>query len=107
MAAGSWRVPTRLPELIEVRAGGLIPIARQYPGAREFIESAKIYMYHREHGVPHFHALYGEHEAVIAIRGLRVLEGRLPRRALALVRAWGKPFLGKSASDNGLLGVSI
>ena len=24
------------------------------------------------------------------IRGLRVLEGRLPRRALALVRAWGK-----------------
>jgi len=37
-------------------------------------------MYHREHGVPHFHALYGEHEAVIAIRGLRLLEGRLPRR---------------------------
>ena len=30
-----------LPELIEVRAGGLIPIARQYPGARELIESAK------------------------------------------------------------------
>jgi len=39
-----------------------------------------ISMYHREHGVPHFHALYGEHEAVIAIRGLRLLEGRLPRR---------------------------
>jgi len=30
-----------LPELVEVRAGGLIPIARQYPGAREFIESYK------------------------------------------------------------------
>src|SRR5262249_10771001 len=28
-----------LPELIEVRAGGLIPIARQYPGAREFVEA--------------------------------------------------------------------
>jgi branched-chain amino acid transport system substrate-binding protein len=28
-----------LPELLEVRAGGLIPIARQYPGAREFVES--------------------------------------------------------------------
>jgi branched-chain amino acid transport system substrate-binding protein len=26
------------PELVEVRAGGLIPIARQYPGAREFLE---------------------------------------------------------------------
>jgi branched-chain amino acid transport system substrate-binding protein len=28
-----------LPELVELRAGGLIPIARQYPGAREFVES--------------------------------------------------------------------
>jgi branched-chain amino acid transport system substrate-binding protein len=27
-----------LPELVDVRAGGLIPIARQYPGAREFVE---------------------------------------------------------------------
>ena len=32
---------TWLPELVEVRAGGLIPIARQYPGAREFVESSK------------------------------------------------------------------
>ncbi len=30
-----------LPELVELRAGGLIPIARQYPGAREFVESHK------------------------------------------------------------------
>jgi len=30
-----------LPELVTVRAGGLIPIARQYPGAREFFESYK------------------------------------------------------------------
>jgi branched-chain amino acid transport system substrate-binding protein len=28
-----------LPDLVELRAGGLIPIARQYPGAREFVES--------------------------------------------------------------------
>jgi len=28
-----------LPELVELRAGGLIPIARQYPGAREFVEA--------------------------------------------------------------------
>jgi len=28
-----------LPELVDLRAGGLIPIARQYPGAREFAES--------------------------------------------------------------------
>jgi hypothetical protein len=48
-----------------------------------------IYMYYRDHGVPHFHALYAGQEAVIAIEGLRLLEGRLPRRALALVRTWG------------------
>ncbi len=49
-----------------------------------------IYMYYRDHGVPHFHALYAGQEAVISIRSLRVLEGRLPPRALALVRTWGK-----------------
>ena len=27
------------PELVTIRAGGLIPIARQYPGARELVES--------------------------------------------------------------------
>ena len=30
-----------VPELVDLRAGGLIPIARQYPGAREFVESYK------------------------------------------------------------------
>ena len=49
-----------------------------------------IYMYYRDHGVPHFHALYAGQEAVIAIEGLRLLEGHLPRRALALVRTWGR-----------------
>jgi len=29
----------RLPELVTLRAGGLIPIARQYPGALEFVEA--------------------------------------------------------------------
>ena len=29
------------PDLVTLRAGGLIPIARQYPGAREFVESYK------------------------------------------------------------------
>jgi branched-chain amino acid transport system substrate-binding protein len=30
-----------LPELVTLRAGGLIPIARQYPGAAEFVEAHK------------------------------------------------------------------
>ena len=29
------------PELVTLRAGGLVPIARQYPGAREFVEAHK------------------------------------------------------------------
>jgi branched-chain amino acid transport system substrate-binding protein len=27
------------PELVTLRAGGLVPIARQYPGAKEFVET--------------------------------------------------------------------
>lgn len=47
-----------------------------------------IAMYYREHGVPHFHALYGEHEASIAIESLKVLHGDLPMRVLRLVNRW-------------------
>jgi len=47
-----------------------------------------IAMYYREHGVPHFHALYGEHEASIAIESLEALRGYLPPRALRLVKQW-------------------
>lgn len=47
-----------------------------------------IQMFWREHGLPHFHALYAEHEAVIDVRDLRVLRGKLPRRAMAMVLEW-------------------
>jgi hypothetical protein len=47
-----------------------------------------IAMYHREHAPPHFHARYGGDKAAIGIGGLRVLEGRLPPRALGLVMEW-------------------
>ena len=40
----------------------------------------------QDHPPPHFHALYAEHEALIDIRTLEVIEGDLPRRALALAR---------------------
>ena len=35
-----------------------------------------IRMYFNDHPPPHFHAIYGEYEAVIAIESLRVLENR-------------------------------
>lgn len=43
-----------------------------------------IQMFWQEHPPPHFHALYGAFEALIDIRTLDVIEGFLPRRALAL-----------------------
>jgi hypothetical protein len=39
-----------------------------------------IQMFWREHGPPHFHALYAEHEAVIDLREFRIIRGSLPRR---------------------------
>ncbi len=47
-----------------------------------------IAMYYREHGVPHFHAHYGEYEASIAIESLDALHGNLPPRAFRLVKQW-------------------
>lgn len=47
-----------------------------------------IAMYYREHGVPHFHALYGGDEASVEIETLNVLHGYLPPRALRLVKRW-------------------
>jgi hypothetical protein len=45
-------------------------------------------LFYREHGRPHFHAVYGEFEAVLDIETGTVISGELPRRALALVREW-------------------
>lgn len=46
-----------------------------------------IYMNWREHPPVHFHAVYGEHEALITLDGA-VYAGDLPSRALSLVREW-------------------
>jgi hypothetical protein len=53
-----------------------------------------IRMYSREHGVPHFHAIYGESNAVFAIETLDLIEGRLPNRAHRLVREWAAEHQG-------------
>ncbi len=47
-----------------------------------------IVMFYDEHNPPHFHARYGDAHAAIEIASLRVLEGRLPPRALGLVIEW-------------------
>jgi hypothetical protein len=47
-----------------------------------------IRIFFSDHDPPHFHAVYGEHEALIEIETLAVYRGDLPRRALALVLEW-------------------
>jgi hypothetical protein len=47
-----------------------------------------IYIYYNEHLPPHFHAIYGEFEALINIETLAIFAGYLPPRALGLVIEW-------------------
>ena len=47
-----------------------------------------IRLYYNDHEPPHFHAVYGDYEALIGVETLAVLRGELPRRALALVLEW-------------------
>jgi len=47
-----------------------------------------IAMFFDEHNPPHFHARYGKDGVAIEVRTLKVLEGRIPPRALGLVIEW-------------------
>ncbi len=47
-----------------------------------------IYRYWDDHNPPHYHAVYGEHEAWIVLSTAAVLHGSLPVRAFRLVRGW-------------------
>ena len=49
-------------------------------------------MYFKEHGTPHFHAIYGEFNGVFEIRTLKMIEGDLPSRAKKLVKEWAKKY---------------
>jgi hypothetical protein len=58
-----------------------------------------IQMFLQDHAPPHFHALYAEHEALIDIRTLEILEGAMPRRALALVLEWAQEHRAELMED--------
>jgi hypothetical protein len=61
-----------------------------------------IRMFFNEHAPPHFHAEYAEHRAVINIRTLEVIDGKLPRRALELVLDWAELHQDELLTDWGL-----
>ena len=47
-----------------------------------------IKMYFNEHNPPHFHAEYGEYEALIDINSMGIVSGKLPSRVLGMVVEW-------------------
>ena len=57
------------------------------PRLSEFYGIA-IYMYFVDHNPPHFHAIYGEQEALIRIDDGSTIRGELPRKAMRLVEQW-------------------
>lgn len=48
----------------------------------------KMYFLGSEHNPPHIHAIYNSNVAVIDIQTLKVIEGKLPIRALKLIKEW-------------------
>lgn len=58
-----------------------------------------IYMYFGEHNPPHFHAIYGRYEAEILIENRQILKGKLPVRALSLVREWAAKYQDQLRQD--------
>lgn len=49
-----------------------------------------IRMYLNDHSPPHFHAVYGDHEAQIVIETGAILNGFLPPTARRLVMEWAQ-----------------
>ena len=51
-----------------------------------------IKMYFKEHGVPHFHAIYGEYNGVFDIETLEMMEGDLPNRSQRMIKEWAEQY---------------
>jgi hypothetical protein len=47
-----------------------------------------IRMFYGDHPPPHFHAVYQDEQIQVDINTLEVMQGRMSRRALALVLEW-------------------
>ncbi len=47
-----------------------------------------IAMYYKDHNPPHFHVRYNDYKAIISIKELSILEGKLPPKVLGLVIEW-------------------
>jgi hypothetical protein len=66
----------------------------------EMPEIARFYgivikLFFSDHPPPHFHAVYGEHNALFNIETLEMIEGDLPTRAKKLVKEWAMLYQGE------------
>jgi hypothetical protein len=60
--------------------------------ARFYGITIKMYFSQSEHGIPHFHAVYGEFNGIFSIESLEMIEGDLPPRSQRLVREWAEQY---------------
>jgi hypothetical protein len=56
-------------------------------------------MYYNDHEPPHFHVVYNEFKAVIAINDFSILFGDLPPKAIGLVMEWARLHKGELLAD--------
>jgi hypothetical protein len=45
-------------------------------------------MYYADHGPAHFHAIAGEHEIIVDLANLSVIDGSAPGRTIRRVLTW-------------------
>lgn len=58
-----------------------------------------IAMYYNDHAPPHFHAKYGQDQAVFRIDDGRIIEGLLSARAQRLIEEWRLLHMDELLSD--------
>jgi hypothetical protein len=61
--------------------GTAMPVISQFYGIL-------IQMFYNDHAPPHFHAIYGEYELLIAISPISILKGKAPNRVRSMVLEW-------------------
>jgi Domain of unknown function (DUF4160) len=64
-------------------------------------QGIRIEIRYREHGPPHFHALYGQFDVSVYWRS-GIIEGRFPRRPIALVIQWYEAHITELEENWGL-----
>jgi Domain of unknown function (DUF4160) len=58
-----------------------------------------ITLYYNDHPPPHFHVRYGQQKAIVSIRTLALLEGKLSSRVLGLVQEWAADHQAELMAD--------